>query len=151
MNLSKLGQNEKQRDGTWVTFSPADDGQPAVEFKVAAARNKAFLEKAAQLRKPFKLRDGSTKVPEAKVVPLFWKAMVGTVLMDWRGVLNEGQPVPFTEEAFLAFTELDDMQVRAACDFIITEADNEANFQLEESAARVAAIKSVEPVVPGGG
>lgn len=151
MNISKLGRNEKQRDGVWVQFSPASDGAPAVEFKIAAARNKAFLDKANKLKKAYRKSDGTFKVPDSKTLPLFWQSMAGTVLMDWRGIQADGEPVPFNEEAFMAFSELDDLEVRAALDFIVVEADNESNFQTEESAARVAALKSAQPVVPLGG
>lgn len=132
LDLDDLGNEARELAGAWVDY---DDRGTA--FKLAAAGNREFEKRAAQLSKDLpRIR------PSEMIVDLFWRAAFGTIVLDWRGVTSQGQPVPFTEESFLAVARLKTLAADNIREFIQRESRVAANFAAEHEAAAQAALKS---------
>ncbi len=141
MDLDNLGNPEREIAGAWVEYN--DRG---TAFKLAAAGNREFNKRATAIAK-----DLPRKPKTEQVTEVFWRACFGTVVLDWRGITSKGQPVPFTEEAFLAVAKLETLQAERIREFIQRESREAANFVAEKEAAQEAALKSGDPLEPAVG
>lgn len=115
--------------GVWIK------GPEGSEFLIRSADSKAYrraLAKLARNEQSAKLR----KKPELQL-QLTIQAMAQEILIDWRGIEDQGKPLPCTLEnkvLLLGVTELRSL--------ISEEAQDIANFRKEGQAADAADIKS---------
>lgn len=97
MDIAKL---HFKTDAEWrkADFAWAD----GAEFLIAPAGNDAFRKKLEQLERPYKKRILRGTLDQEKRDEIFLTAFAGTVLLDWRGLTDNGQPYPFSEKNAVA-------------------------------------------------
>lgn len=141
MNISNIGNADKQAAGAWFEFASG------VSFLIAAISNRNFVKKFAKLAEKARRKKRGEPTAEENVL-IYWTAMAGTVLLDWKGLTDgpDDQPYPFSEENAVKFLTADLLLVEEIRSFIIATAKDADGFAVEEKAADVAAIKSVAPV-----
>lgn len=141
MNLFELATDpEKDSKGTWIEYpdkSSNGSGKPA-EFLIASINSKEYKKALnAEVKKRFH-RKWTTDVEGREEAEIF--AMAKAVLLDWRGDVyleKSGQVTPFSREAALKA-----LYIPAFKAWIESEASTLENFQNEEKAADMAALKS---------
>jgi len=126
-DIKSLALGKEQTEGRWVPY--VED----IEFLIARWNNPAHRSKQHKLSKPHlrQIRKQNTKVGEQ----VARKAMVGTVLLDWKNIEDNGEPIPFSVEKALEY--MTDPAYEHLYTFILGEAmDDEAYMAdvIEESA-----------------
>jgi len=93
MDFSKqYGSLDPKQSAKWFEL----DGS---KFLIAPANNIAFKNKTLETFKISQVQNNGIDDLTAKtVVELESKIKVGTVLLDWESVQNQGQPYPFNED-----------------------------------------------------
>jgi hypothetical protein len=153
MEISKLiGDAALQDEGVWVTFVKG------VDFKVAYAQRKAARNFFAKELTRARRRHGQNRdLPPDVVNKITVDMILRHVLKDWRGLTQDGEPVPYSADAARQVLE-QSAQIR---DFVAGEANDIENFggdlsddetsgeklpEPTEESGPVAAIKSRAPV-----
>lgn len=82
----------KTTDGVWQEYEGSS-------FLIAHMSSLAFQRKLARLQQPYRAKIEKGSVDPRLTRDLTCEAMAGTILLDWKDVMNsDQQPVPFTEE-----------------------------------------------------
>lgn len=127
MDIKKqYGTSEKlENEGVWV---PMGDG---CQVKIARAGNKENRELIKRLVAPHKVALRNNRLPEDTLDTLTIEAMATTILLDWKGMEEDGKPVPYTKEnAVRLLTDYKDFR-----DQVSASSTEMALFQAEEAAA----------------
>lgn len=123
----------KSAAGVWLTYDGA-------QFKLAATGTPEYtraMAKAARKHPTHKVRKDA-----ALAANIAREALADAVVLDWKGVTDQGKEVPCTRENKLAL-----LDIEAFREWVSTEAQDVANFQAEALAEDAAAVKSGSPVV----
>jgi hypothetical protein len=122
MDIEKLvADPQLEKEGKWFVYD-ADEG---VEFKLGYIGSKSYNRKLTRLL--FAARRGRQggNIPAGKQEEVQIESMIGTILLDWKGLDANGQPFVFSEaNAKELLTR--SIEVRA---FIQNEAGVLSNFQ----------------------
>ena len=124
MDLRKTFKTSKQKEteGVWVNLD--DSG---AKLKIARAGNPNY--KAAQQKKMarYKLAARSKTIPDSAWDEIFNELIAETILLDWAGITENGQKVPYSQEAALqALSDLKDFR-----EIVMGFADDMTNFKDE--------------------
>jgi hypothetical protein len=139
MNLFELATDpDKDVKGTWIEYPDHSNGNKPAAFLIASTSSKEYRKAInAEVRKRFHrnwLNDIEGR-DEAEI-----QAMAKAVLLGWRGDVyleRAGEITPFSREAAIKA-----LRIPAFKTWVETEAANLENFQNQEKAADVAALKS---------
>jgi hypothetical protein len=139
MNLFELATDpEKDSKGTWITYPDQSNGNKPAEFLIASTSSKEYRKALnVEVRKRFH-RNWLTDIEgrdEAEIM-----AMAKAVLLGWRGAVyleQAGEVTAYSREAAIKA-----LHIPAFKAWVEAEANNLENFQTEEKAADVAALKS---------
>jgi hypothetical protein len=94
MELSTFKTDKsKENDGVW--FEVDADGASVL---VARAGNKKYAKLLEKITKPHRHALKSRNVSDELVERLMVEAMVGTILLDWKGLELDGKPLPYSPE-----------------------------------------------------
>lgn len=132
MDLKQLAtDSEKNENGIWMPYEDA-------EFRIASAHSRRYREAlAAQIRKvPQHARQSLPAMDKATI-----EAMATGVLLDFRGVKNNGVDLENTRENRIAILQIPQMR-----EWIADQAQALANFQEEGLRADLEDMKSEPPV-----
>lgn len=117
MDIRKTFQTDEslEENGTWVTF-----GGDSM-FLIARFGNKKHRELMERLRTPHRALIASGRpLPTEIADKMLIDAAAQTILLDWRGVTENGVPVPYSQEKAKEYlTELKDF--RNQVDFVSTQ------------------------------
>lgn len=83
----------KEEQGVWVK------GPEGAEFLIARQGNKAFARLAGDLTKPHRKLIEMGKADDALIHDIAAEVTSRTVLLDWRGVKEDGKVLPYSPEA----------------------------------------------------
>jgi len=71
-------------------------GMDGVEFLIAP-NMRALTKKYGELTRPF-TRRGKTVIPADRANEINAKTIVGTIVLDWRGITEKGKSLPYSED-----------------------------------------------------
>ena len=115
----------KEEQGVWVK------GPEGSEYLIARQGNKAFNKLMAELAKPHRKLIEIGKADEDLITDLTAEVVSRTILLDWKGVTDDGKPVPYSHaEAKKRLVEYADF-----ADMIGGFSKSMALYQDEEKAA----------------
>jgi hypothetical protein len=129
MDLKKaFGTNKAlENEGAWVELG---DG---ASVKVARLGNKLNADLIKKLIKPHKVALRNDRLPDDVMEKITIEAMATTLLLDWKGIEDDGKPVPYTKEnAVRLLTEYKDFR-----DQISAFSNELAIFQTSSEAAAI--------------
>lgn len=129
MELKRYETDETlAQKGVWIEIDGA-------EFLIASNNNPNHKRKLNRERKKRNAHRLSKDLDA--MTDLAIEAAIGTILLDWRGVTNQGEPFPYSEENARKLLAIDDLRTE-----IFSEAQDAENFQQERMAADAADLKS---------
>jgi hypothetical protein len=144
MDTEELIADESlQETGVWIPFR---DG---CEFLIAYSGRKKYRDRIGKTSARLRRMNRGRELTTGEIDQVNVEAMVGTVLLDWKGITKEGQPFPFTaENAKWWLSKSTELR-----DFIFGEAATIGNFQKEGEAAsdKLADLKSGSDISAGKG
>lgn len=146
MNLFELKTDpDKDSKGTWIEYPDnSGNGNKPAEFLIASTSSKEYRKALnAEVRKRFhrKWLDDVEGRDEAEVM-----ALAKAVLLDWRGDVyleRAGEVTEYSREA-----AINALRIPAFKAWVEAEANNLDNFQSQEKAADLAALKNGTQVGP---
>ena len=83
-----------QVDRKWVSL----DRLPGTQFLIAPLSNLDQRRKLQRLTKPYMARIQKSNLDPAKQDDLYRQSLVSTVLLDWKGLTENGKPLKFDED-----------------------------------------------------
>ena len=108
---------DAKEDGVWVEMGGG------ASFKLASFDSVAFTEAFRKATKPY--NDLGRKIPEADQEVIMCKCMGQHIILDWKGVFDGDNELPFSQEAATRLlSELEWIRDR-----LIVEARNLENFK----------------------
>lgn len=128
MDIRKLfGSNKtKESEGAWVPIG----GGIEVKVKRAGQANKEFAAEQMKMLKPFSKQIAMNTMDMDVLRQINAKLFAKHVIVDWRGISENGEKVPFSKEKFIEYaTEMPDF-----FSDIFTAATELQNFQDAEDA-----------------
>lgn len=112
----------KIEQGVWRQFD--DDG---TAFKIASTSKRAYQDKLGKMMTKMMNQSRAREITQTQRDDIVNKAMLGTIVMDFRGWLNDdGSDMPFTVENVYAMLSHQNTRIR---DFIRNEAGDDDNFK----------------------
>lgn len=128
MDIRKLfGVNKaKESEGAWVPIG----GGIEVKVKRAGQANKEFAAEQMKMLKPFSKQIAMNTMDMDVLRQINAKLFAKHIIVDWRGISENGENVPFSKEKFIEYaTEMPDF-----FSDIFTAATELQNFQDAEDA-----------------
>ena len=128
MDIRKLfGVNKaKESEGAWVPIG----GGIEVKVKRAGQANKEFAAEQMKMLKPFSKQIAMNTMDMDVLRQINAKLFAKHVIVDWRGISENGEKVPFSKEKFIEYaTEMPDF-----FSDVFTAATELQNFQDAEDA-----------------
>lgn len=101
MDIRKLfGVNKaKETEGAWVPIG----GGIEVKVKRAGQANKEFAAEQMKMLKPFSKQIAMNTMDMDVLRQINAKLFAKHVIVDWRGISEDGEVVPFSKEKFLEY------------------------------------------------
>lgn len=109
MDLKKqFGYNKKiARDGVWVDLQ--DDGSVAI--KVAKIGTLDYLNTVNKFSRKYQAQARLNRMTAEQIVELNARVLSDCILLDWKGIEEDGNPIPYTREnAYRILKEYDDLR-----------------------------------------
>ena len=124
MKISKFATDlDLEEKGTWVDIG--EGGQ----ILVARIGNPAYREKMRHLSKPYQSQIRQGTLPEDLNDEIFLKAIVETILLDWKGIEDDnGKEIKYSKDAAMKLL----LGLRDFRDLVIEIARSQATFRREE-------------------
>lgn len=111
----------KEREGVWVPL----DGEGRI--RIARTNNPLYREAMVRKVNRYKMAAKSKVIPEDDWITIVNELIAETILVDWEGITEKGQPLPYSvENAKRVLTELKDFR-----EMVLSIADNMDNFKEE--------------------
>lgn len=129
MDISKFKTDESRKDGAWFSYEGA-------EFLIAYAHRPEFVRASARLKRRYP--DSKIKADPALGTRFVCELMAETVLLDWRGVTNDGVPVKYTPEKAVKIL----MEIEPFREWVAETSRELTNYVAEAEAEDAAALKS---------
>src|SRR5439155_18550861 len=82
--------------GVWFDFDK--EKTPGFAMRIASIENRRFKKKYARLTFDAAQHSASDQLPSDKTQNILIEAMIGTILLDWRGLENDGKPFSYSED-----------------------------------------------------
>lgn len=104
MNLKQIfGTNKnKSEEGAWVPIAP----DVSIKVKRAGQSNKGFMFESARLTKPYQRQIAAGTIDFDKLREINITCYAKHIVVDWKGVRENGKEVPFSQEKFIEFSNL---------------------------------------------
>jgi len=126
---------KKANGGVWQEL------EAGIEFLIAKKPNDAYEDKLAVLSEPYSDEIRARTLSPELDKELTLRAIVGTVLLDWRNVDDdEGNPIEFTEDK--AFEILKDSQYIDVYNWILLKAHAYHLYRVESKKAEAKNLSS---------
>lgn len=129
MDLRKTFDTDSKLEveGVWH-----DIGEGA-SVKVARDVNPAYAQTLSQLSKPYALQMRQGTMDDKVANEILCRAMAKTILVDWKGMTEDGKTLPYSEEAaFRLLVELNDF--RALISTLSTQASSYRKAEKDKTA-----------------
>jgi len=111
----------KEREGVWVPL----DGEGRI--RIARTNNPLYREAMVRKVNRYKMAAKSKVIPEDDWITIVNELIAETILVDWEGITEKGQPLPYSvENAKRVLAELKDFR-----EMVLSIADNMDNFKEE--------------------
>ncbi len=111
----------KEREGVWVPL----DGEGRI--RIARTNNPLYREAMVRKVNRYKMAAKSKVIPDDDWITIVNELIAETILVDWEGITEKGQPLPYSvENALRVLTELKDFR-----EMVLSIADNMDNFKEE--------------------
>lgn len=133
MNISNYELAEDKKDGTWFRFDGA-------EFLIAYAHRPAFYR--AHDRMSRKYPEHKLKADPALRLRSGAELLAECILLDWRGVNENGKPIPYSKETAVKLL----MKIEPLREWVAVTSRELTEFQQEAIAEDAAALKSGDGV-----
>jgi len=91
-----LNANAGPRE-TGVWFDVDKEKYPGFAMRIASIENRSFKKKYARLTFDAAKKSVSDQLPADVTGKILIEAMIGTILLDWKGLENQGKPLPYSE------------------------------------------------------
>ena len=128
MDISKLMSDEnKEEEGVWITLSESVDEETGevstTEVKVARLNNPKYTANMEMLRKPHRnLLIAGQQIPAAKQMEITCQLFARTIVKDWKGFTDNGEPFPYSMPNCLRLLR-ESRDFRDLCAALAQEAD----------------------------
>jgi hypothetical protein len=103
-----FGYNKtKAREGMWVTLDEAGE----VKIKVAKLGTVEYLNTVNKYSRKYQAFTRLNRLSAEQIVDMSANTIADCILLDWKGVEEDGQPVPYSREnAYRMLKEYDDFR-----------------------------------------
>ncbi len=129
LNIGKFIADPKpQEEGVWINF----DEDQGVAFKIAYIGNAKYERKFSQLSLKARRKTRGRELDPRAFTQLTNTAMIGTILLDWRGLKDDDKEFTFNEENAERLLK----ESKVFRDFIQEEAMILDNFQTLDTEAK---------------
>lgn len=91
LNVDRVSEKESEQ-GKWFEYAEG------LEFLIGRWNNKKHNKALEHMAKRYSKEIESKRMSNEKAERLFVEAMIGNVLLDWRGLMNGNQPFPFSPD-----------------------------------------------------
>tara|TARA_R110002020_G_scaffold41325_6_gene122006 strand:+ start:9386 stop:9790 length:405 start_codon:yes stop_codon:yes gene_type:complete len=119
-------KESKQREakGIWVDY------EMGIQFKIAKMGNPKFQAKVRQLSAPHIKQIRDDKLPPEKMEEIQMSAVAETILLGWKNIDDDdGKAIRYSAKR--AKEILSDIELRDIYDFVLVEANNQSNYEIE--------------------
>ena len=83
--------NSKSETGVWMSYDGA-------EFLIARFGNPTFTNYLEQLKRPYERQIANGTFPNSKLINIGAKALAKYILLDWKGLTENGEPLQYSEQ-----------------------------------------------------
>jgi len=116
-----IADSDKEQQGVWLDY----DANKGVAFKIAYIGSSRYDDKLNRIAAAVRRRNRTRVLPASVVLGVTVDAIIDTILLDWKGLENNGQPFEYNaENAKLLLTQSKEIR-----DFVQVEAAVLENFQ----------------------
>jgi hypothetical protein len=99
MEISKYATDKaKSIEGVWVVVEHDEDGNEMAKLLIAKANNTKFQEYLRVLSKPYQRQIAAGVADDNMLNGLLRRARAKYILLDWDGLLEEGEELPYNQE-----------------------------------------------------
>ena len=124
--MLNIGQ-EVSDEAVWLDF---DDN---ISLLIGRAGSVNYLKAKERLEKPFRKQIDRGKFPAEKRQNMELEAIANSILLDWKGIEQDGEPFPFTvENAVMAMKKYP-----AFFSFVVDASIDDDNFEVKRTEAIV--------------
>lgn len=131
MNIENFKIDEEKAKGVWVTF----DEQDGVAFLLAYGNGKAFAASSAKIGKKYPAH--RIQADETLLHKMTTEVIADCVVLDWKGLDDDGKPFPCTPENKARLLQIDIFR-----EWIAAQSRDLRNFQAGATAEDAATLKS---------
>lgn len=122
MDINQLRTDlSAEEQGVWVTY------QGDVQFKLARIDNPRYTAKLAAAIKPHRKAIRTDTMPDKDLLEITTAVLAETVVLDWKGIEEDGKPVKYSVEKAKEF--LLDPSLKDVTEWICTFAKDAANYR----------------------
>ena len=80
-------------EGVWEDLDEAKDGEDPPGILVARVGNKAYLKEYQKVPAGLRRQLDNGTLPDGVQSPIINKLLARTILLDWRGIVDDGEPI----------------------------------------------------------
>lgn len=137
-------------EGSWVIVPGGPPGEPVAQVKIARMPNKAYRKEFQRLSQHHRERGNNVEKSEL-AVDIVAQAMARTILLDWKNVELDGEPLgDYSYEKALKI--LSDERLVDFKEWVINEATRMQNFRIkaleEDSGKSPASLSGAQSGAP---
>lgn len=111
-------------EGVWIAY------EGGIEFKIARANTPGYRDAIKQMHRQYKHQIEAGTMDEKLSERLLGDLMAEHILVDWKGLKNNGQDFPYSVNAAKSF--LKDERYHEIREWIMVQAQNIENYRNEE-------------------
>jgi hypothetical protein len=112
---------DKEQDGAWVML----EGGVEVKVKRAGMGNKPFEFDRSKMFRPFNKQIMAGTMEPDILRQIHTTLLAKHIIVDWKGILEDGKPVKFSKEKFIEFANMSSDFLQG----VLTAANEQQNFQ----------------------
>jgi len=131
MNITDFTIDDDKATGVWIDF----DKDEGVAFKLAYGNGKAFAAASARIGKRYPAH--RIQADESLLHKMTTEVIAEAVIIDWRGLEDNGKPFPCTPENKAKLLKIDTFR-----EWIATQSRDLRNYQAGATAEDAATLKS---------
>lgn len=131
MNIIDFKIDDEKAKGVWITF----DAEEGVEFLLAYGNGKAFASASARIGKKYPAH--RIQADESLLHKMTTEVIAEAVVLDWKGLEDNGKPFPCTPENKAKLLQIDTFR-----EWIAAQSRDLRNYQAGATAEDAATLKS---------